>query len=279
MNCAIDTQVLIVGAGPVGLTLAMDLAWRGVDVTVAELRPAGELPSVKCNSISARSMEIFRRLGLAAKLRGAGLPADYPNDVASRTTATGIELAASVSPRGPSAMAQSTGRTRSWPTSEPPHRINQIYLEPIMFAHAASQSRIRMLNRTLFEDFTQGGDGVMALLRVSTAASGSRLLAAYLVGCDGGKSTVRKKIGAEFVGTPVVQRVQSTYIRAPALASLLPGKRAWMYFRLTHVAAEPRLQSMATRPGSFIISCTAMRPEFDSVDRRLGHPHDSRRRT
>jgi hypothetical protein len=92
MNRAIDAEVLIVGAGPVGLTLAMDLAWRGVDVTIAELRRTGEPPSVKCNSISARSMEIFRRLGLAAKLRGAGLPADYPNDVVSRTTATGIEL-------------------------------------------------------------------------------------------------------------------------------------------------------------------------------------------
>jgi 2-polyprenyl-6-methoxyphenol hydroxylase-like FAD-dependent oxidoreductase len=88
----IETQVLIVGAGPVGLTLALDLAWRGVDVAVAELRRAGEPPSVKCNQISARSMEFFRRLGIAGKLREAGLPADYPNDVVSTTTVTGIEL-------------------------------------------------------------------------------------------------------------------------------------------------------------------------------------------
>ena len=92
MNRVIETRVLIVGAGPVGLTLAMDLAWRGVDVTVAELRGAGEPPSVKSNQVSARSMEIFRRLGLAGKVRDAGLPADYPNDVVSCTTVTGIEL-------------------------------------------------------------------------------------------------------------------------------------------------------------------------------------------
>ncbi|MDU6668122.1 MAG: FAD-dependent oxidoreductase, partial [Bradyrhizobium sp.] len=53
----IQTQVLIVGAGPVGLTAAMDLASRGIDVVVAEIRRAGEPPNVKCNHVSARSME------------------------------------------------------------------------------------------------------------------------------------------------------------------------------------------------------------------------------
>ena len=65
MTQPIDTDVLVVGAGPVGLTLAMDLASRGVDVTVMETRHAGEPPNVKCNQVSARSMEIFRRLGIA----------------------------------------------------------------------------------------------------------------------------------------------------------------------------------------------------------------------
>jgi 2-polyprenyl-6-methoxyphenol hydroxylase-like FAD-dependent oxidoreductase len=73
--------VLIVGGGPVGLTLAMDLAWRRIDVIVAEKRPRNDPPNVKCGQIGARSMEIFRRLGLAEKLRGIGLPADYPNDI------------------------------------------------------------------------------------------------------------------------------------------------------------------------------------------------------
>src|SRR5215467_4945087 len=89
---ALETEVLIVGAGPVGLTLALDLAWRGIDVIVVELRHAGEPPRIRSNHVSARSMEIFRRLGVAASLRQAGLPADYPNDVAFRTAVTGIEL-------------------------------------------------------------------------------------------------------------------------------------------------------------------------------------------
>ena len=68
------TTVLVVGAGPVGLTLAMDLAWRGIEVTVVEMRPRGERPNVKCNHVAARSMEIFRRLGVAQALRNTGLP-------------------------------------------------------------------------------------------------------------------------------------------------------------------------------------------------------------
>ena len=85
-------RVLIVGSGPVGLTLAMDLAWRGIDVIVAERRPPNDPPNVKCGQIGARSMEVFRRLGVAEKLRGIGLPADYPHDVVYRTSFLGREL-------------------------------------------------------------------------------------------------------------------------------------------------------------------------------------------
>src|SRR6201991_5380160 len=87
-----DVDVLIVGAGPVGLTLAIDLAWRGIDVTVVETRSRAAPPEPKCNHVAARTMEIFRRLGVAQKVRDAGLPADYPNDVVYRTSFLGREL-------------------------------------------------------------------------------------------------------------------------------------------------------------------------------------------
>src|ERR1700754_4757110 len=80
----IATRILIAGGGPVGLTIAMDLAWRGIPVLVLESRAPGEPPSVKCNHVSARTMEIFRRLGVGRAVRNAGLPADYPNDIAFR---------------------------------------------------------------------------------------------------------------------------------------------------------------------------------------------------
>src|SRR5215468_6533509 len=89
MNSRLDTNVMVVGAGPVGLTLAMDLAARGIDVTVIETRRAGEPPNVKCNQVSARSMEIFRRLGIARTIRETGLPPEFRNDVVCCVTATG----------------------------------------------------------------------------------------------------------------------------------------------------------------------------------------------
>jgi 2-polyprenyl-6-methoxyphenol hydroxylase-like FAD-dependent oxidoreductase len=75
-----DTDVLIVGAGPVGLTLAVDLGRRGVRCILVEQKPApAKLPKMeRCN---ARTMEIYRRIGLAERIRAAGLPADCPMDV------------------------------------------------------------------------------------------------------------------------------------------------------------------------------------------------------
>jgi 2-polyprenyl-6-methoxyphenol hydroxylase-like FAD-dependent oxidoreductase len=267
MNRQIETSVLIVGAGPVGLTLAIDLAWRGVDVAVAELRKASEPPNVKCNQVSARSMEIFRRLGLATKIRDVGLPAEYRNDVSCCITATGQELSRITLPSRAGRARGEQGDDSWWPTPEPSHRINQLFLEPTLFAHAAAQPRIRMLNRAMFEDFSQTEQGVTAVVHDLDSGERVSVFCHYLVGCDGGRSTVRRAIGAELAGVPVVQRVQSTFFRAPKLMSMLPGKPAWMY-----LAFNPRrCGTMMAVDGketwlihNFLYNGE---PEFDSVDR------------
>ena len=130
------TEILIAGAGPVGLTLAIDLAWRGIPVLIVEPRAPGEPPSVKCNHVGARTMESFRRLGVVQAVRDAGLPPEYPNDVAFRTTTTGLELSRIPIPSRSDRYTATGGPDTWWPTPEPPHRINQIYLEPVLFAHA-----------------------------------------------------------------------------------------------------------------------------------------------
>jgi 2-polyprenyl-6-methoxyphenol hydroxylase-like FAD-dependent oxidoreductase len=222
-----ESNVLIVGAGPVGLTLAIDLAWRGIDVTVVETRAPAEPPEPKCNHVAARTMEIFRRLGIAAKVRNAGLPADYPHDISYRTTFTGPELTRIVIPCRRDRFTMTEGPDGNWPTPEPPHRINQIFLEPILFAHAAEQPRIRIINRTSVEDVLVGDCSATATLRGLDSGVVSRTTCRFLVGCDGARSIVRKAIGAKFSGDEVVQRVQSTYIRAPELIRLQRHERAW----------------------------------------------------
>lgn len=227
----VKTSVLVVGGGPVGLTLAMDLASRGLSVTVVETRAAGEPPSVKCNHVSSRSMEIFRRLGLAQKLRDAGLPADYPNDCSYRTTATGIELSRILIPCRRDRYTATGGPDTGWPTAEPPHRINQIYMEPVLFAHAAAIDGLQILNRTAFEDFSEVDEGIVATVRNLDAGAAFQIHADFIVGCDGARSLVRKAIDANLQGTPIIQRVQSTYIRAPALLGLM-DRPAWMTLSL-----------------------------------------------
>jgi 2-polyprenyl-6-methoxyphenol hydroxylase-like FAD-dependent oxidoreductase len=232
MTRTLQAQVLIVGAGPVGLTLAMDLAQRGIAVLVAEIRHRGEPPNVKCNHVSARSMEIFRRLGVARALRETGLPADYPNDVAYRTSFTGEELSRIPIPARQDRYTATGGPDTWWPTPEPPHRINQIYLEPVLFAHAEATPGLRILNRTRIDDFTQDADGVLASGVNLDTEEPVQVRCDYLIGCDGGRSNVRKKIGAKLSGTDVVGRVQSTFFRAPDLLQRARQKPAWATFSL-----------------------------------------------
>ena len=226
MTRCINTEVLIVGGGPVGLSLAMDLARRGVNVTLSEMRAAGEPPSVRCNHVSARTMEIYRRLGIVGAVRDAGLPPDYPNDVAFRTTATGIEIARIPIPCRAARHTAKGGPDTWWPTPEPPHRINQIYLEPVLFACAAATPGLSILSRTRVSDFEQYEDGVLAIAEDLGSNESFEIFARYLVGCDGAHSQTRHKIGVRLNGDATVVRVQSTYIFAPDLLRIMPS-RAW----------------------------------------------------
>lgn len=220
-------QVLIAGSGPVGLTLATDLAQRGIRVTIVEPRAAGEPPSVKCNHVSARTMEIFRRLGVAKAVRAAGLPDDYPNDCAFRTTTVGLEMSRVLIPNRNERYTSRQGPDTWWPTPEPPHRINQLFLEPILFDHAKRHPNITIINRTQLNDFEQTETGITADIENVDTGEKSQISAQYLIGCDGAHSTVRRLIGANLTGDAVLEHRQSTYFRSPELYNAIPTKPAW----------------------------------------------------
>lgn len=226
----LKSQVCIVGAGPVGLTLAMDLARRGIEVLMVEMRHRGEPPNVKCNHVSARSMEIFRQLGIAQAVRSAGLPDDYPNDVAYKTRFLGQALSRIKIPNRLTRYSSNDGPDTDWPTPEPPHRINQIYLEPILCAEAEKMSRIRILNRTQVIDFQDLEQGCVIYAENLDDKAQLKIHADFIIGCDGGRSMVRKKMGTQLSGVGELGKVQSTCIRAPQLLAMLKDTPAWATF-------------------------------------------------
>ena len=245
----IEPDVLIVGAGPVGLTLAIDLAWRGIDVTVVETRARAAPPEPKCNHVAARTMEIFRRLGVADKVRNAGLPADYPHDISYRTSFTGEELTRIKIPcRRDRFTAQGrAGLQLADAGAAASHQPDFSRADPVRAcrspaAHPHPQPHLGRGRQD------RRCSSVVALRDLDTGAV-TRLGCRYLIGCDGARSIVRKAIGAELSGDAIVQRVQSTFIRAPGLIDLQGSRAPGAPAASTPAAAAWSMRSTAASAG------------------------------
>jgi 2-polyprenyl-6-methoxyphenol hydroxylase-like FAD-dependent oxidoreductase len=124
----LDCAVVVIGAGPCGLMLAIELGRRGISTIVLE---ANESPArfPAANATQARTMEHYRRLGFAHRLRAMGLPEDYPTDVAYFTRFTTYELARFKLPSARTATDLIKTLSGSWSAAELPHRCNQMYVE------------------------------------------------------------------------------------------------------------------------------------------------------
>ncbi|WP_236787689.1 FAD-dependent monooxygenase [Amycolatopsis sp. GM8] len=223
-------SVIVVGAGPVGLTLAAELGARGIDTLVLEKQDT-TTDNPRCNTTNARSMEYFRRLGVADRIRRAGLPLDHPTDVVYCTSLTGWELTRFQFSSAREILDRTAPELDEWPTPEPQHRISQIFLEPILEEHARGYDTVEIARGHEVVGVAQRGEIVE--VRVNAGDTGSVLTADYVVGCDGGASTTRRAIGARLQGdSRAAENRLSVYFRSAELARELAASErpGWMYW-------------------------------------------------
>lgn len=223
-----DASIIVAGAGPVGTCLAIDAAMRGVDVIVVEPRGADDPPDAKCNTIAARTMETFRRFGIADEVRAAGLPDDYPTDTVYATSLAGPLLTRIEMPSR-NERDRAGFHDSNWPTPESMVRESQLWLEPILRAKLTSLPNVRFMSRTELVGYSQDADGVTVHCRALDDNRDFDLRAAHLVGCDGGSSRVRKAMGVKLVGDAEIARTRTTLVRSAAIRALQSDRRpAWM---------------------------------------------------
>src|SRR6266849_887921 len=128
---ATTCSVLIVGGGPCGLVLANELGRRGVTAVLVDQKPTTAF-NPQANATQARTMEHFRRLGLAREIRSLGLPPDFPTDVAYFTRYAHHELARFELPSANEAMERIRRLSGSWSAAELPHRVSQKFVEQVL---------------------------------------------------------------------------------------------------------------------------------------------------
>jgi 2-polyprenyl-6-methoxyphenol hydroxylase-like FAD-dependent oxidoreductase len=215
-----QTDVLIVGAGPVGLTLAVDLGRRGVRSMLIEQKTAPEfLPKMeRCN---ARTMEIFRRMGLAEKIRAAGLPADVPMDVYVILAMNEPPLLRLPYPSVAEARARIAVCNDGSMPLEPYQLISQYTIEPLLKAEAEMLPSVTVRYGCEFIALSQDADAALATVREAGGAVG-HIRARYIVGCDGGGSAVRKQLGIQLRGEGNLLRLHQALYYCPTLYDRIP---------------------------------------------------------
>lgn len=228
----VETQVLIVGAGPVGLTLALDLGRRGVRCTLIERNTTSiQLPKMeRCN---ARTMEIYRRLGISESLRDAGLPRNAPMDVFLALSMAAAPLAHLPCPSVAAATAEIAAHNDGG-LLEAYQLISQYTLEPLLRSIVETIPGVTLRFGCEFISFAQDLNSVTATVQEKGAAQ-ETIRASYLVGCDGGSSTVRKQLGIQLRGEGNIRKLRQALFRCDDLYERIPMGKGRHY----HIAEGP----------------------------------------
>src|SRR5580658_3841760 len=213
-------DVIVAGAGPVGLTLAIDLGRRGIRCLIIErnLTPA---PYPKMDRSNARTMEFYRRIGIVDRVRALGYPPEIPMDVFIVTRLCDPPLAVLRYPSVAECRSQIAAcRDGSLPL-EPYQLVSQNKLEPLLKEVAEATPNVTVRYGCELVDFAQDEGGVSVRGR-SPAGVEETLRGSYLVGCDGGSSTVRKKLGIKLEGRGRIQQVCQVIFGSKDLYEKIP---------------------------------------------------------
>jgi 2-polyprenyl-6-methoxyphenol hydroxylase-like FAD-dependent oxidoreductase len=257
-----ESRVLIVGAGPVGLSLALELGKRGVEVVILEEKErAGAQPRAKTTNI--RSMAHFRRWGLADAVRGAApLASDYPRNIVFATRLFGYELA-----RFPNAFfGEQQLRDERFP--EPAQWIPQYGIERVLRDAIGGLPNVSLRFGHRVIDVRQHTDRIEA--EIAQGDTRMKLSAQYLVGADGGRSAVRKALDIPMEGDHAYMNNFLAIYRAPGLSERVPLSPAISYWLVN--ADAPAVTGPMDRGDTWFFS-TQLKDGAEPYD-----PHEARRR-
>lgn len=221
--------VLIAGGGPVGMTLARTLASFGVRCLLVERQPS-TTRHPKMDITNGRSMELFRRIGLADKLRAVAVPEDNNFDISWITTLIGgRELHRFRYPSVTEKRAEIRERNDGTQPREPAMRVSQVMIEPVLRDSIVGHPLVDARWGVAFEDFVQDETGVTCTLRTVASGATETVRCDFLAGCDGGSSIVREQLGIGLSGKANVAHRYIVHFHSEARDVLQAYGIAWHY--------------------------------------------------
>ncbi|GAA2814287.1 FAD-dependent monooxygenase [Streptomyces showdoensis] len=189
-----NVPVVVVGAGPVGMMAALELAHHGVACVLAE-QNAGPTVHPKMEFTNPRTMEHHARLGVADDIRKAGVPAEYPFDVLWSTGLDAERLAVWRQPSVAEKWRLIRESEDGGQPSQPYQRVSQADLEPVLLDHCRRHPLIDVRNLWRFESLEQDADGVTSTFRDLAGDTTRTVRSAYVAACDGAGSSIRRAVG------------------------------------------------------------------------------------